>query len=103
MIIALNDNAADGRDLSWIWDADTEALCSMSGEFVTFGTRAYDMALRLKYGGIENIEVIDGEDMSVLLDTVTSCHSSVILANYTAMMKIRKVLRHHFGGKEFWE
>lgn len=102
IVIALNDNAADGRDVSWIWDADIDALCGINARFYTFGTRAADMTLRLKYNYIDVADTIDGDNPS-LLDNLISRGNTMILANYTAMMKIRPALRRRFGGKEFWE
>ncbi len=102
-VLALNDNAADGRDVSWIWDCDFDPLCSMQTEFYTFGTRASDMTLRLKYSDIAVQNTLDSEDMASLMQIINNYENTVILANYTAMMKIRKTLRKHFGGKEFWQ
>ena len=103
IIVAINDNAADGRDVSWLWDSDIDSLCGVSADFYTFGVRAHDMTLRLKYNGIAVCQTLSGENMSELMNTVMQYNSTVILANYTAMMKIRKALRRTFGGKEFWE
>ncbi|MBR3149571.1 MAG: DUF1727 domain-containing protein [Eubacterium sp.] len=103
IIIAINDNAADGRDVSWLWDSDIDCLSSVNARFYTFGLRAWDMTLRLKYGGIDVCETLDGEDMSKLMKIVKSSRYTIVLANYTSMMKIRKSLRRYFGGKEFWE
>ena len=50
--IALNDRIADGRDVSWIWDADFELLAGAVRRVVCAGTRAPEMALRLKYAGL---------------------------------------------------
>ena len=52
ILIAINDNYADGRDISWLWDSDFEQLKNARKLVVTSGTRAEDMALRLKYAGI---------------------------------------------------
>jgi len=103
LVLALNDNAADGRDVSWIWDSDIEPLKSMGCGFYTFGTRAYDMTLRLKYSYIPVKQTLTGEDTASLFEVIDSGKNTVIMANYTAMMKIRKALRHRFGGKDFWE
>ena len=50
---ALNDRIADGRDVSWIWDADFEVLAGRVRRATCSGTRAEEMALRLKYAGID--------------------------------------------------
>ena len=49
LVLLLSDNAADGEDVSWIWDAELELLVPWSGTVLCGGTRAEDMALRLKY------------------------------------------------------
>ena len=49
--LALNDRIADGRDVSWIWDADFELLADRVRRVICAGTRAPEMALRLKYAG----------------------------------------------------
>ena len=104
VVIALNDNAADGRDVSWIWDSDIDSLCGMLCDFYTFGARANDMTLRLKYNGITIRDTIEGENLAALLELISKQSGDVvIMANYTAMMSIRKALRHSFGGKEFWQ
>ena len=52
VLFVLNDNIADGRDISWIWDVDFERTVQQTATLVVAGTRAYDLALRLKYAGI---------------------------------------------------
>ena len=65
--IALNDGIADGRDVSWIWDADFELLAGHVSRVVCAGTRAAEMAVRLKYAGTppEAIEVEEAIDRSL--------------------------------------
>jgi len=53
MLFVLNDNSADGRDISWIWDVDFERTAQHTTTLTVAGTRALDLALRLKYAGIE--------------------------------------------------
>lgn len=104
LAIALNDNDADGRDVSWIWDADFTPLTSKSLKAYTIGKRAYDMALRLKYSEIPVENVIDGEDYYRLIDLIKSTDRDfVILSTYTSMMNMRHSLVEQFGGKEFWQ
>ena len=52
VLFILNDNSADGRDISWIWDVDFERVVNQTATLVVGGTRALDLALRLKYAGI---------------------------------------------------
>ncbi|MBQ7204022.1 MAG: DUF1727 domain-containing protein [Eubacterium sp.] len=102
IVFALNDNYADGRDISWIWDSDFEPL-SGDKSYYTFGTRSEDMAVRLKYSGVKTAKTLSGEDINALMGVINSDGDTVILANYTAMMKIRPYLKREFGGKEFWQ
>ncbi len=58
MLFALNDNIADGRDISWIWDVDFEPVVEHSSTLVLTGTRALDLALRLKYAGVSQEKML---------------------------------------------
>jgi UDP-N-acetylmuramyl tripeptide synthase len=102
--IALNDRIADGRDVSWIWDADFELLDSAVRRVVCAGTRAPEMALRLKYAGwpAEAIEVVPEIDRS--LDRAVSGASGRLFAlpTYTALLELRKLLADRGLAKEFW-
>ncbi len=59
-VVALNDEIADGRDVSWIWDVDFEPLLGGLDRVVATGARAAELALRFAYGGLERdrIEVV---------------------------------------------
>ena len=57
MLLVLNDNTADGRDISWIWDVDFERMVRQTSPIVLGGTRALDLALRLKYAGVPQEEM----------------------------------------------
>jgi lipid II isoglutaminyl synthase (glutamine-hydrolysing) len=114
--IALNDGIADGRDVSWIWDADFELLEGAVRRVVCAGTRAPEMALRLKYAGwpIETIEVIPSIEAS--LDAAVSAASDIdhtrvgknsdarlfALPTYTALLELRKLLASRGLAEEFW-
>lgn len=88
IMIAINDNYADGRDVSWLWDAQFELLQGVENEIVVSGTRAYDMALRLKYAGIERIKVIEDLKFAVKYTTKTPCQNVTILPTYTALLAL---------------
>ena len=106
-VVCLNDNDADGTDISWIWDADFERLSTMGerlDQVLVSGIRAEDMFLRLKYAGVPE------ERMTVLLDyhelidrMCRSEHRVFIMPTYTAMLDLRSMLQKRLGGKEFWE
>jgi len=102
--IALNDKIADGRDVSWIWDADFELLAGTVRRVVCSGTRAPEMALRLKYAGWpeEAIEVVPGIGSS-LDDAVAKADGRLFaLPTYTALLELRKLLADRGLAKEFW-
>jgi UDP-N-acetylmuramyl tripeptide synthase len=102
--IALNDRIADGRDVSWIWDADFELLADGVRRVVCSGTRAPEMALRLKYAGWaeEAIEVVPGIERS-LDEAVQGAQGRLFaLPTYTALLELRKLLADRGLAKEFW-
>ena len=94
IIIAINDAYADGRDVSWIWDADFEILKDVIKPIVTSGERAYDIATRLKYAGIPNEKIIVEPEIKKAIKLVTNKISQdekiTILPSYTALLKISK-------------
>lgn len=106
LVLGLNDRAADGRDVSWIWDANFEALLhlpQLKRIYVT-GDRAYDMALRLKYAGVSERDVRIIKSGAELIDELSACENRVyILPTYTAMLSLRSLIIGKVGGREFWE
>lgn len=108
LFISLNDNGADGRDISWIWDVDFGGIFEKSNvkEIYVSGKRCYDMAIRVKYEGVGNreIKVIENEDYHKLLDLAIAQNRDVyIVPTYTSMMSMRPIIAKRLGGKEFWE
>ncbi|MDX6636091.1 MAG: hypothetical protein QOF06_2294 [Solirubrobacterales bacterium] len=102
--IALNDRIADGRDVSWIWDADFELLGGAVRRVVCSGTRAPEMALRLKYAGWpqEAIEVVPGIEASLDVALAGTDGRLFALPTYTALLELRKLLADRGLAKEFW-
>lgn len=96
VLIILNDNAQDGTDVSWIWDAHFELLIHDNVKnIICSGLRAYDMALRLKYGGYKgNLIVIEDKDESVM-QLKQLCNHAYVIATYTALQPIRAILRRN--------
>lgn len=91
-MIAINDNYADGRDMSWLWDVSFESL-SAGGVAMVSGVRSYDMALRLSYDGVE-IDTVEPELKSAL-ERFIAAHPGTpkrIFCTYTAMLALRKHL-----------
>lgn len=91
-MIAINDNYADGRDMSWLWDVDFSSLAKAGVKQVS-GIRAYDMALRLKYDDVmvKNIDI----NLSKALKSFISSSPKTpkrIYCTYTAMLAIRREL-----------
>jgi lipid II isoglutaminyl synthase (glutamine-hydrolysing) len=102
--IALNDRIADGRDVSWVWDADFELLAGAVGRVVCAGTRAPEIALRLKYAGwpAEKIKVEPGVEASLDLALSSGRGRVFALPTYTALLELRKLLADRGLAKEFW-
>lgn len=91
ILIIINDNYADGRDVSWLWDAEFECLRNSKKEIVVSGIRANDMALRLKYAEVNNVKIIS--DIKTAVDYVGKIADNdiTILPTYTALLKLNKM------------
>ena len=91
--IALNDRIADGRDVSWIWDADFELLAGRVRHVTCSGARAEEMALRLKYAGIEAGPEVE-RDLGRSLDAAVAAADDRLFAlpTYTALLELRDLL-----------
>jgi UDP-N-acetylmuramyl tripeptide synthase len=102
--VGLNDRIADGRDVSWVWDADFELLEGSVRRVVCAGTRAPEMALRLKYAGwpTESIEVVPEIEASLDRAVAAAPGRLFALPTYTALMDLRKLLADRGLAKEFW-
>jgi UDP-N-acetylmuramyl tripeptide synthase len=97
LLAALNDNIADGRDVSWIWDADFELLAGRIRLVTCSGSRAAEMALRLKYAGIDPSRIRVQPDLASALresaaDQREGEHPLYALPTYTAMLALRDLL-----------
>jgi UDP-N-acetylmuramyl tripeptide synthase len=98
----LNDNIADGRDVSWIWDADFELLAGRVRRVTCAGTRAAELAVRLKYAGIEPGRIRLQPDLAAALETAAADRPAGVdsrasrtlyaLPTYTAMLALRELL-----------
>lgn len=101
----LNDNYADGRDVSWIWDVDFEKLHTLNiNEVLISGMRCYDMAVRLKVAGLNPDTFILEETFEGLTNQIKTSKSDKIyvLATYTAMINFRKHLHSKGYIKKLW-
>jgi lipid II isoglutaminyl synthase (glutamine-hydrolysing) len=103
--IALNDRIADGRDVSWVWDADFELLDGSVRSVVCAGSRAPEMAVRLKYAGwpTDAIEVVDGVEDSLDRAIDRADGSLFALPTYTALLELRKLLADRGLAPEYWQ
>ncbi|HEY7152144.1 MAG TPA: MurT ligase domain-containing protein [Solirubrobacterales bacterium] len=102
--IALNDRIADGRDVSWVWDADFELLAGHVRRVVCAGTRAPEMAVRLKYAGMprELIEVEPSIDRSLDRALAKANGRLFALPTYTALLELRNLLSKRGLASEYW-
>ncbi|HVS99339.1 MAG TPA: MurT ligase domain-containing protein [Solirubrobacterales bacterium] len=102
--IALNDRIADGRDVSWVWDADFELLAGAVRRVTCAGTRAPEMALRLKYAGWPEDRIAVEPGIATSLDAAVAAAQGRLFAlpTYTALLELRRLLADRGLAKEFW-
>ncbi|HOS95602.1 MAG TPA: DUF1727 domain-containing protein, partial [Armatimonadota bacterium] len=107
VVIGLNDNIADGRDVSWIWDADFEQLVGVPESVVVTGIRAWDMAVRLKYAGFAPEQVTVEPDpraaLQVALDRSAPGETVHVVPTYTVLLDVRGKLEREGIAPPFWE
>jgi len=102
--IALNDRIADGRDVSWVWDADFELLTGAARRVVCAGTRAPEIAVRLKYAGIDPSAIEIDESIERSFDRAVAGADGPLFAlpTYTALIELRTLLAERGLAREFW-
>lgn len=106
LFVLLDDDIADGRDVSWIWDADFELLTSRPGAWVLSGTRAEDLALRLKYAGVEGPAAVEHDIEAALERALRETPAGGLLyvvPTYTAMLQVRELLARRGRRAHYWE
>jgi lipid II isoglutaminyl synthase (glutamine-hydrolysing) len=104
--LALNDGIADGRDVSWIWDADFEVLAGRVRRATCSGTRAEEMALRLKYAGLDEADIAVERDVGASLDQAVRGGAGerlFALPTYTALLELRDLLARRGLAKRWSE
>lgn len=103
--IALNDRIADGRDVSWIWDADFEVLSGRVERVHCAGTRAPEMAVRLKYAGWPEDRIELDPDPVGSLDRALASEPERLFAlpTYTALLELRRLLADRGAAANYWE
>jgi UDP-N-acetylmuramyl tripeptide synthase len=107
VLVALNDQIADGRDVSWIWDVDLERLLERLERIVVTGGRAAELALRCKYGGFD-LEAVEVEsDLARALDRALELTPPggelVALPTYTAMLELQGIVADRGYTRPYWE
>jgi lipid II isoglutaminyl synthase (glutamine-hydrolysing) len=104
----LNDKIADGRDVSWIWDADFELLAGRVRRVTCSGTRAAELAVRLKYAGVDSERIHVQSDLRHALSEATaaqpegSARTLYALPTYTAMLALRELLVARGEARSAW-
>jgi lipid II isoglutaminyl synthase (glutamine-hydrolysing) len=106
-VIALNDEIADGQDVSWIWDVDFEPLFGTLERLIASGGRAAELALRCKYGGLDEAGLEVVPDLARALDRgleLTPPNGElVVLPTYTAMLALRRLMTERGFARPYWE
>jgi len=104
-LIGLNDRKADGTDVSWIWDVDFEMLQGKARVVVPAGTRAHDLAVRLKYAGVkaEQPETDPARALDQLIKVTEEGETAHLLCTYTAMLDLRAELVRRGWAKPYWD
>jgi lipid II isoglutaminyl synthase (glutamine-hydrolysing) len=94
VVVAINDDYADGRDVSWLWDVRFEALGALPARRLTSGTRAADMALRLHYDGV-TVDDIEPDLEKAVRAAVAAAPDGgrvTVFSTYTAMWALHAIL-----------
>jgi lipid II isoglutaminyl synthase (glutamine-hydrolysing) len=105
LLAILNDRTADGRDISWIWDADFEMLAGRVRHVTCAGTRAAELALRLKYAGLSSERLTVIPALGPALDAALSAGPDgplFALPTYTALLELRHELQRRGHVAAFW-
>ncbi len=106
LLVVLNDRTADGRDPSWIWDVDFEALWGHIGRVTLAGDRCWELALRFSYGGLSPDRFQVCENLPEALDSAVAATPPggvlYALPTYTALLDLRTELVHRRHTHHFW-
>jgi len=107
LLVALNDATADGKDVSWIWDVDFEPLLPTLDRLVATGDRAAELALRFKYGGLDETAIEVVPELETALDRGLELTPPggqlVALPTYTAMLALREVVARRGHVRPYWQ
>jgi UDP-N-acetylmuramyl tripeptide synthase len=106
LLLFLNDNIADGQDVSWIWDVDFELLAGATRSLSVSGTRAWDMALRLKYAGLDpllRVEPDTAKALRMALRETPEEATLYVIPTYTALLELRRLLARMGERAALWQ
>ena len=107
LLVALNDATADGKDVSWIWDVDFEPLLPTLERLVATGDRAAELALRFKYGGLDEAAIEVVPELEAALDRGLELTPRggqlVALPTYTAMLALREIVARRGHVRPYWQ
>lgn len=102
LLFVLNDNVADGLDVSWIWDINFSIFERVT-RVVTSGTRAHDIAVRIKCSGYDAEKIVVRPDLDDAVEELAKTEGrKFVIANYTAVQPTRSALKRYIakhGGK----
>lgn len=105
LLAVLNDNVADGRDISWVWDADFELLAGRVRRVTCSGTRAAELALRFKYAGVDPERLVVVPQLEAALDEARRDGEGTLFAlpTYTALLSLKDLLAQRGHAPEYWK
>jgi lipid II isoglutaminyl synthase (glutamine-hydrolysing) len=104
VLMAINDNLADGRDVSWLWDVSFEELTARRHNVIASGIRGYDLTLRLKYADIPAQPELDLERaLDRLVAATPSGGTAYVLPTYTAMRALREIIGRRVVIAKEWQ
>jgi UDP-N-acetylmuramyl tripeptide synthase len=107
VLAAHSNTVVDGEDFAWLWDVDLEQLVPELGNLVISGTRAEEVALRMKYAGagLTGMRVIPGRQaaLDAALARTPPGEPLYILAGYTPMREFRRIMQRRGWVPPFWE
>ena len=101
VVFVINDNAQDGKDISWIWDVEFENLNDKLQNIAASGIRYNDVMVRLKYAGFDMDRVLEIDDIEAAIKSMlkTDCEVLYVLVNYTALFSTQDILKRLGGAR----
>ncbi len=107
LLMALSNTLVDGEDFAWLWDVDVESVAPGILDVVVSGTRADEIATRLKYAGLDPARLTIVEDRPAALDAalahVPAGDRLTVVAGYTPTIELREEMHRRGWTGRFWE